>query len=170
MPDMTRFDQRKWTRHKPNPNPNATTITSSATRGPVHSLPTELSRSASQRGTSGRGMSGTLSPPTNLLSCCWSTSTSEVFPAASASRRLGTARKGLCSVTRPESCRPLGNESPAFLVVGEAPGFVAVGQTPAAMAVGYTRASPGLAQVARLAERLPWYLHRHPMYWPCRPG
>jgi len=51
-----------------------------------------------------------------------------------------------------------GDESPEFVVVGEAPGFVAMGQAPEVVAVGYARTSPGLAQVARLANHLPWYL------------
>jgi hypothetical protein len=38
------------------------------------------------------------------------------------------------------------------------------------VAVGYARASLGLAQVARLADRLPWYLRRQPMYSPSFPG
>jgi hypothetical protein len=48
--------------------------------------------------------------------------------------------------------------------MGEGLVFVAVGQVPDVVAVGYARASPGLAQVARLADRLPLYLHRQPMY------
>jgi len=43
--------------------------------------------------------------------------------------------------------------------MGEAPGFVAVGQVPAVGAVGYAGASPGLAQVARLADHQPSNLH-----------
>jgi len=50
------------------------------------------------------------------------------------------------------------------MVVGEALGFVAVGQAPQVVAVGYGRAFPGLAQVARLVDRLPWYQHRQRMY------
>jgi len=54
--------------------------------------------------------------------------------------------------------------------VGEAPGFAAVGQVPEVVPLGYAGASPGLAQVAQLADRLPWYLHRQPMYLPSLPG
>ena len=41
------------------------------------------------------------------------------------------------------------------MVMGEAPGFDAVGQAPEFVTVVYARASPGLAQVARLAHCLP---------------
>jgi len=54
--------------------------------------------------------------------------------------------------------------------VGKAPGFVAVAHALDVVAVGYARASPGLAQVARLADRPPWYLHRQPMYLSSLPG
>jgi hypothetical protein len=54
--------------------------------------------------------------------------------------------------------------------MGEAPGFVAIQQAPEVMAVMYARGSPGVPQVARLADGLPWYLHRQPMYLPSLPG
>jgi hypothetical protein len=54
--------------------------------------------------------------------------------------------------------------------MGEAPWFVAVGQGPEVAAVGYACASPGLAQVAGLADRLPWYQHRQPIDFPSLPG
>jgi len=68
MPEINRLEQRKRTGKEPDPDLKATTIVSSATRGPVHSLPPELSTSVSGMGTSGRGMSergtlGRLSPP-----------------------------------------------------------------------------------------------------------
>jgi len=54
--------------------------------------------------------------------------------------------------------------------MGEAPGSVAVMQAPDVVTVGYSRASPGLAQVARLADHLPWYLHHQAMILPSLPG
>ena len=54
--------------------------------------------------------------------------------------------------------------------MGEALWCVAVGQAPQVVAVGYACSSPGLAQVARLAKRLPWYLHPQLMYLPSLPG
>jgi hypothetical protein len=55
-------------------------------------------------------------------------------------------------------------------VLGEAAGFVAVEQAHEVMAVMYARGSPGVPQVARWDDRLPWYLHRQPMYLPSLPG
>jgi len=94
---MNRLLQTKLTRQQPDSNPNAT-------RGLVDSSPTEPSghasgrvtsrkgtsgggtsgRGTTGRGTSRRGTSGRLSPPAYWPSSCCSTSTSEVFPAASA--------------------------------------------------------------------------------------
>ena len=90
VPEMNRLQHRKLTRQEHDSNTNAT-------RGLVHSSPTEPSgrasgRGTSGRGTSGRGRSGRLSPPADSPSSCCSTSTSEVFPAASASRRVGAGR------------------------------------------------------------------------------
>jgi hypothetical protein len=48
-----------------------------------------------------------------------------------------------------------GNESLQFMVVGKALGFLAMGLAPEVVAVGYACSSPGLAQVAPLADRLP---------------
>jgi hypothetical protein len=56
------------------------------------------------------------------------------------------------------------------MVVGEATGFVTVGQALEVVAMGYAHASPCLAQVARLANRLPWYLHHQPINLPSLPG
>jgi len=47
--------------------------------------------------------------------------------------------------------------------MGETPWLVAMGQAQEVVAMGYARTSPGLAQVAPLANHLPWYLHRQPM-------
>ena len=63
-----------------------------------------------------------------------------------------------------------GDESPEFVVVGKAQGFVAVGQAPEVVAVVYPWTSPGLAQVAQLADHLQWYLHCEPMYLPSPPA
>jgi len=54
--------------------------------------------------------------------------------------------------------------------MGDASGFVGMGQAQDVLAAGYTRTSPGLAQVARLADCLQWYLHCQPMYLPSPPG
>jgi len=85
-----------------------------------------------------------------------------VFPAASASGRVGTTGRGFCGVTTPKTPAHRGDESPELVAVDKAPGYVAVGQAPEIVAVGYDRASPGLAQVAPLADHLPWYLHHQP--------
>jgi hypothetical protein len=54
--------------------------------------------------------------------------------------------------------------------MGEAVVVVAIEQMLEVVAVWNARKSPGLAQVAWLADRLPWYLHRWPMYLPSLPG
>jgi len=58
-------------------------------------------------GTSLRGRSGRLFPATDSLSSCWSTLISEVFPASSASRWVGTAWQGICGCTSPNNSCPL---------------------------------------------------------------
>ena len=63
-----------------------------------------------------------------------------------------------------------GDESMEFVVVGKALGFVAVRHALEVVAMGYACASLRLAQVARLADCLPWYLHRQPMNLPSLPG
>jgi hypothetical protein len=50
----------------------------------------------------------------------------------------------------------------AYVAVGESPGLVAMGQATEVVALGNARTSPGLALVAHLATRPPWYLHRQP--------
>jgi len=132
---MNRLQQRELQRQVPDFHPNAT-------RGLVHSLPTEPSRHASgwgssvkgtsgrgtsgrgisgrgasgrgtprrgtcSRGTPGRGTMGRLLPPANSPSSCYSTSTSEVFPAASASGRVGAAGRHFCGITIPENSSTL---------------------------------------------------------------
>jgi len=99
-----RLEQSKWSSQEPDPNTNATTIASPATRGLIHSLPTEPSGHAlrsetSGWGTSGRGTLQRMSPPADSPISCWSTSTSQVFPAATACHRICTARRGFCSVS-----------------------------------------------------------------------
>jgi len=47
--------------------------------------------------------------------------------------------------------------------MGEVPGCMAVGQAPEVVAQGYGRATPPLAQVERMADRLPWYQHCQPI-------
>jgi hypothetical protein len=165
-------------------------------RGVVHSSPTEPSGLASGRETSGRGrlgrgtlvrwtsgrgtlgrgtlerqtsgrrttarlMTGTTSP-----SCCCSTLTSEMFPAVTVSRRVGIPGRGFCDVTSSNNFSQLmegvsgvrgrGRGSRVFSrVVGAGGGILA-----------HLLAS---TQVAQLADRLPWYQHRQPMYLQCLP-
>ena len=58
-----------------------------------------LGRGTLGRETSERGILGRLSLPDDLLSSCWSTYTSKVFPAAPASGSVSTAGRGICRVT-----------------------------------------------------------------------
>jgi len=104
MPEIHRLEQSKRTRRERDPNRIAIIIATFAKRGLVHSSPTELSWHASERGifgrgtlgrgSSGTGILGTLCAPAYSWSSYPSTSTFEVFPAASPSRRVGTARWG----------------------------------------------------------------------------
>jgi len=85
---------------------------SAAMRGLGSSSHTEISGCASERRTLGRGTSGSgtlgrLSPPADSLSSCWSTLTSKVFPAPSASHRVGAAGQSFCAVTSPTNSSPL---------------------------------------------------------------
>ena len=48
------------------------------------------------------------------------------------------------------------SEAAGFVAVGQAPHVVAVGQAPEVMAVAYDCASPCIAQLTRLADRVPW--------------
>ena len=50
------------------------------------------------------------------------------------------------------------------MLEGEVLLFVAMGPLPEVVAVGYACVSPGLAQIAQLADCLPWYLHCQAMY------
>jgi len=54
--------------------------------------------------------------------------------------------------------------------MGEDLGFVLIGQVPKVVAVVYAHASPGLAQVARLGDHLPWYQLCQRMNLPPPPG
>jgi len=78
---------------EPDPKPNRTTITTSAMGQLVHSSPRLPSVHVSRRRTLGR-----LLPPLNSPSTCWFTSTFKVFPTASGSRRVGTARRHFCGI------------------------------------------------------------------------
>jgi len=109
MPEINRLEQRNWTRQEPDPTPITTTIASSAMRGVAHSSPIKPSRVATENGALGRGTSGSLSQPADWPISCWSTSTSKVFLAASASCRVRTAGRGFYSVTSPKcSSQPRG--------------------------------------------------------------
>jgi len=117
---MNRLQQRILAAQEPDSNPNAT-------RGLVYSSPAKPSTRASGRGTSGRGTTsretsrrersgkrtsaigtlGRLLPPADSPSSCCSISTSEVFPAAPTSRRVGTTGRGFWGVRSPKNCSPL---------------------------------------------------------------
>ena len=64
-------------------------------------------RGTCSRGTPRRGTMGRLLPPANLPSSCYSTSTSEVFPAAPASGRVDATGRHFCGVTTPENSSTL---------------------------------------------------------------
>jgi hypothetical protein len=177
VPEMNRLQQRKLRRQEPDSNPNARLLCKARTGSLLsyQAFRARFRKETSGRGTLGRGAlgRGTLrkwtlgkgtsrrgplgspSSPADSRSSCCSTSTSEVFPAASASRRVGAAVRGICGVTSPKNSSPV-----RVLVSGvhghaEALWFVSVGQAPEVVAVGYARATPALAQVARLHHRLP---------------
>jgi len=103
MPEINRSEHSKQTRQEPETHLKATTITSLATRGLVHSPPTGPSGDASGKGLSGRRTSGSLSPPADSPNSCWSASTSTVFPAAWASSSVGTTGWCFCGVTSPKN-------------------------------------------------------------------
>jgi len=150
---MNRLQQRKLTRQERDSNPNACLLGNARTgslladRGiRVCLRERDIRERESGRGTSGRGTSGREtsargpsarpSSPADLPRSCCSTSTSEGFPAASASRRVGAAGRDITGLTSSNTPAHRGYESPEFVVRVEVLGFVAVGQAPEVVAVG----------------------------------
>jgi len=169
--------------------------TPSAMRGLVHSLPAEPSGYASGRGTSvtGRSRRGTSwrgisvrrtsgqgHPRDRHRRHCRHLATGRVAATAHRHPRgfwlpellaeLAPLGKFFAASQAPKYSARRGYELLEFVVIGEGPFSVAVRQALDVEAVGYGHASPGLTQVAQLADRQPWYQYRQPMYLPSLPG